>query len=107
MDVGYRRIRIGSDLLVEVTKVDQGDYSLSSVDWDSVFYTDGAHKLSVPKDKAYKLDDDHYLCPVSTHKFNPGLLKGDLLVRIPNPYFESGIKNEINEIKLEKAYLER
>lgn len=107
MEVEYRRIRIGSDILVEVTMVPQGDYHLSSVDWDSEFYTDGAYKLSISKDKASKLDDDRYLCPVSTHKFNPGLLKGDLLARIPNQYFEGGVKNEKVEIQLEKALLER
>ena len=107
MEVGYQRIRIGSDILVEVTMVAQGDYHLSSVDWDSVFYTDGAYKLSISKDKAFKLDNDRYLCPVPTHKFNPGLLKGDLRARIPNQYFEGGVKNEITEIQLEKTYLER
>ena len=107
MGVEYKQMRIGSDILVEVTMAAQGDHHLSSVDWDSEFYTDGAYKLSISKDKAFKLDDDRYLCPVSTHKFNPGLFKGDLRARIPNQYFEGGVKNEITDIKLEKVYLDR
>lgn len=105
MEVGYPRIRIGTDVLVEVTMFPQGDHHLSSVDWGCEFYTDGAYKLSISKDKAFKLDNDRYLCPVPTHNFNPGLLKGDLRARIPNQYFEGGVKNEIVEIKLEKIYL--
>lgn len=102
----YKKYRLGNDLLIDIVLGKDSTHSLADVDWVCEFYTDGAYKLSISKDKASKLGNDYYRCPVPTHKFNPGLLKGDLRTRIPNQYFEGGVKNEIVEIQLEKTFLE-
>ena len=102
----YKRYKKGNDFLVNLTMTSETGHHLGDVDWECDFFTDGHHKLTIPKNKAFGIDNDHYLCPVVSRNFSEGILQADLKVKIPNSYFEDGIKNEIVKVELDKIYIE-
>ena len=101
----YTRTKIGNDLLVQITMSSSEGHTLERVDWECDFFTNGAHIISIPKKKAHKIDENTYLCPLSTTSFEEGVLHGALKAQIPNAYFEDGYKTEISEFEVEKIYL--
>ena len=100
----YKRLRIGNDILAEIT-ISSGTHNLDEVNWECLFYTDGKNIVKILKSDSYRVDSNHYIVPVSTSEFNEGILQAYLQVELPNAYFKDGFKTEIVDINIEKMWL--
>lgn len=102
----YKRVKRGSDLLVNVMVTPIGGYHLADMLWDIEFYTDkkGYH-LRLNKADTFKVDEDNYLCPVTTNEFNEGILWATINTRVPSEYFKDGYQDEPVDFQVDKIFL--
>lgn len=102
----YKRVKRGSDLLVNVKVTPIGDYHFDDMLWDIEFYTDkkGYH-LHLNKSDAFIVDEDNYQCPVTTNEFNEGVLWATINTRVPSEYFKDGFQDESVDFPVGNTYI--
>lgn len=72
-----------------------GGLSMSQVDFVIHYYCSTGKVIAVPKDKAFKIDDDNYLFFVDTRLTGAGKLRFAVKVDIPDSRLDDVIRPDI------------
>ena len=100
----YKRIPKGTDIEINVNMQPIGANTMSSVDWECVFFV-GDSSYTVTKKESQRVDDDNYLCPVETATLDRGVLQCRMIAEIPNNLFRDGSRTEIAEFEVDNIFI--
>lgn len=85
----------GTQLKINVRAEHLGGVTLSECEFTCTFYVLSNKTIIVEKADMIKLDDNNYVALVDTDNLNPGELKMDINLRVPDGDFPSGYRTEI------------
>ena len=100
----YKRIPKGTDIEINVNMQPIGANTMSSVDWECVFFV-GDSSYTVTKSQCKRVDDDNFICPVETATLDRGVLQCRMIAEIPNNLFSDGSRTEIAEFEVDNIFI--
>lgn len=84
---------VGSEIKIFVTLTDLGDYTMDDVDFKCEFKVKG--KVTKLKNEMIRKDEGTYVATVDTGKLGAGKVTITSWVRIPDPDFGDGYRDEV------------
>lgn len=89
---------IGTQLKVNIHIERLGEYKMSDIDFDCLFYIFPNRSILIYKKDMIKADDDNYVACIDSSKIGQGAVMVKVTAYIPDADFEGGFRKEVETV---------